>query len=109
MQARSRPNGESLLIVQANHEWSVDRYDEPPEANCERLAALTADLLDDERLREPDWTDYQGWRYALPEDGVARDPFQLAEAEGYTVSATGSLAKPDSMQRSGTASRSPIG
>ncbi|WP_226481400.1 NAD(P)/FAD-dependent oxidoreductase [Natrinema amylolyticum] len=76
------PDGESLLVVQANHGWSVDRYDEPPERNCERLAALTADLLDDERLREPDWTDHQGWRYALPEDGVARDPLQLAEADG---------------------------
>ncbi len=75
------PDSESLLIVQANHEWSVERYDEPPAVNCERLAALTADLLDDDRLRDPDWTDDQGWRYALPEDGVARDPLQLAESD----------------------------
>ncbi|QCW04350.1 NAD(P)/FAD-dependent oxidoreductase [Natrinema pallidum] len=76
------PDGESLLIVQANHEWSVDHYDEPHERNRERLAALAADLLGDERVYEPDWTDHQGWRHALPEDGVARDPLQLAEAEG---------------------------
>jgi predicted NAD/FAD-dependent oxidoreductase len=76
------PDGESLLIVQANPEWSVERYDEPPAANCERLTDLTADLLDDERLRDPDWTDHQGWRYALPNNGVARDPLQLAETDG---------------------------
>ncbi|WP_049899764.1 NAD(P)/FAD-dependent oxidoreductase [Natrinema sp. J7-1] len=76
------PDGESLLIVQANHEWSVDHYDEPHERNRKRLAALAADLLGDERVQEPDWTDHQGWRYALPEDGVDRDSLQLAEAEG---------------------------
>ncbi|PCR89711.1 NAD(P)/FAD-dependent oxidoreductase [Natrinema ejinorense] len=76
------PDGESLLIVQANHEWSVDRYDEPPAANGERLAALTADLLDDRRLRDPDWTDHQGWRYALPEAGVPEAPLQRARAAG---------------------------
>ncbi|MBZ6496212.1 NAD(P)/FAD-dependent oxidoreductase [Natrinema longum] len=76
------PDGESLLIVQANHEWSVDRYDEPPAANEERLAALTADLLDDQRLRDPDWTDHQGWRYALPEAAVPEGPLQRAQAAG---------------------------
>ncbi|OAQ52801.1 NAD/FAD-dependent oxidoreductase [Natrinema mahii] len=76
------PDGESLLVVQANHEWSVERYDESPAENVTELAHLAAELLEDERLREPDWTDHQGWRYALPEDGVARDPLQLAEADG---------------------------
>jgi len=76
------PDGESLLVVQANHEWSVENYDEPPAENLAALADLTADVLDDDRLCDPDWTDHQGWRYALPEDGVARDPLQLAEADG---------------------------
>ncbi len=76
------PDGESLLIVQANPEWSVDRYDEPAEGNLERLAELTADLLDDDRLREPDWTDHQGWRYALPDEGVDLEPLERAEREG---------------------------
>ncbi|MDS0473989.1 NAD(P)-binding protein [Natrinema sp. 1APR25-10V2] len=75
------PDGESLLIVQANPEWSVDRYDEPAEGNLERLAELTADLLDDDRLREPDWTDHQGWRYALPDEGVDLEPLERAERE----------------------------
>ncbi|WP_126663366.1 NAD(P)/FAD-dependent oxidoreductase [Haloterrigena salifodinae] len=73
------PDGESLLVVQANHEWSVDRYDDDPDATLEALAELTADLLGDDRLHEPDWTDHQGWRYALPEDGVDREPVRAAE------------------------------
>jgi len=76
------PGGESLLVVQASHEWSVARYDDPPADNVRELAALTADLLDDERLTEPDWTDHQGWRYALPEGGVDESAVRTAEADG---------------------------
>ncbi|EMA37316.1 NAD(P)/FAD-dependent oxidoreductase [Halobiforma nitratireducens] len=76
------PAGESVLVVQANHEWSRKRYDEPPERNLEALADIAADLLEDERLTEPDWTDHQGWRYALPEDGVPTGPLRSAEKEG---------------------------
>ena len=76
------PDGESLLIVQANHEWSVDHYDTDPDANLEELATMTAALFDDERLLEPDWTDHQGWRYAQPEAAVDREPLRQAEAEG---------------------------
>ena len=76
------PDGESLLVVQANHEWSVDHDDEPPADALEELAGLTADLVGDERLRDPDWTDHQGWRYALPEDGVSREPLERAERAG---------------------------
>lgn len=73
------PDGQSLLVVQANHEWSVEHYDDPPVENVAELATLTADLLDDARLADPDWTDHQGWRYALPETGVLGGPLQSAE------------------------------
>jgi len=63
------PDGESVLIVQANHEWSVDRYDDPPAENVAALAERAAAILEDDRLADPDWTDHQGWRYALPESG----------------------------------------
>ena len=76
------PDGESLLIVQANHEWSVERFDAPADENLAELAAVAADLLDDERLTDPDWTDHQGWRYALPEAGVPTEPLRRAESEG---------------------------
>jgi predicted NAD/FAD-dependent oxidoreductase len=74
------PDGESLLVVQASPQWSAACYDEDPEANVAEMADLTADLLDDERLADPDWTDHQGWRYALPEGAVAGGPVQSAEA-----------------------------
>jgi len=64
------PAGESLLVVQASHDWSVDHYDDPTAENVTDLAALTADIFDDERLTDPDWTDDQGWRYAQPDEGV---------------------------------------
>jgi predicted NAD/FAD-dependent oxidoreductase len=64
------PEGESVLVVQASPEWSVDHYDDDPAENVDELATLTADVLDDARLTDPDWTDHQGWRYALPDEGV---------------------------------------
>jgi len=80
------PAGESLLVVQANHEWSVARYDDEPAANVADLAALTADVLGDQRLTDPDWTDHQGWRYALPEDGVRAGAVEAAaEADLYPL------------------------
>jgi predicted NAD/FAD-dependent oxidoreductase len=76
------PKGESLLIVQANPEWSVDHYDDPPANNVEMLAEMTADIVDDQRLAEPAWTDHQGWRLALPDNGVASGALDSAESAG---------------------------
>ncbi|PSQ07700.1 NAD/FAD-dependent oxidoreductase [Halobacteriales archaeon QS_5_70_15] len=76
------PDGESLLIVQASPDWSVEHYDDPPEGNVAGLADLTADLFEDPRLADPDWTDHQGWRYALPDEGVAAGPVRSAEEYG---------------------------
>jgi len=79
------PDGESLLVVQANHEWSVEHYDDPAEENVAELAELTADLVGDDRLTEPDWTDHQGWRYALPEERVRAGAVDAAAEEGCYV------------------------
>ena len=76
------PDGESLLVVQANHEWSVDRYDADPAENVAALAGHAADIVGDERLADPAWTDHQGWRYAQPEGGVDRGPIDSARREG---------------------------
>ncbi|MFP8889493.1 NAD(P)/FAD-dependent oxidoreductase [Natrialbaceae archaeon A-CW2] len=76
------PDGESLLVIQAGNEWSKAQYDAPREDNLRTLIEGTAALLEDERLTDPDWTDYQGWRYALPESGVSRAPLEAAEADG---------------------------
>ena len=75
------PEG-SVLIVQANHDWSVARYDDPPAENIARLAMMTADIIGDERLQSPAWTDHQGWRYALPDAGAPTGQLQAAESEG---------------------------
>ncbi len=75
------PDGESVLIVQANDHWSVDRYDEDPAGNVAKLARLTADVVGDDRLgagldRPP------GWRYAQPDGGVDRGALEAAERAG---------------------------
>jgi len=77
------PDGESLLVVQAGEAWSVARYDEPPEENVAALAGMAADVLGDDRLRTPDWTDHQGWRYAQPEDDAPAE--LLAEARTHDL------------------------
>jgi renalase len=77
------PNGESVLIVQASHDWSVAHYDDPPAQNVARLAELTATVIGDDRLQDPDWTDHQGWRYAQPEDSAPTE--LLAAAESHNL------------------------
>ncbi len=67
------PDGESLLIVQPSPEWSAERYDDPLEETAETAATLAADLVGDDRLADPDWVDDQGWRYALPNEGLDGD------------------------------------
>ena len=74
------PDGESLLVVQASHEWSTDRYDADPAANVATLADHAATIIGDDRLTSPAWTDHHGWRYALPEAGVEREPVESAHA-----------------------------
>ncbi|MEF8813344.1 MAG: NAD(P)-binding protein [Halovenus sp.] len=73
------PDGESVLIVQASHDWSVEHYDDSPADNVDRLAGETADIIGDERLADPAWTDHQGWRYAQAENAVAGGPLESAE------------------------------
>jgi predicted NAD/FAD-dependent oxidoreductase len=76
------PDGESLLVVQMAPDWSADRFDAPPESVTDEAAALVADLLDDERFADPDWTGLQRWRHALPDAGVDSAPLEEAEREG---------------------------
>jgi hypothetical protein len=76
------PDGESLLVVQANDEWSRTHYDADPTENVATLAEHAADIVGDERLETPAWSDHQGWRYALPESGVRRGPLSSAQSDG---------------------------
>ena len=76
------PDGETLLVVQASDEWSVAHYDDDPAANVAALAEHTADVVGDDRLADPVWSDHQGWRYALPTNGVDRGPIDSARRDG---------------------------
>lgn len=66
------PDGEGLLVVQMAHDWSVEHYDVPDTELTDAVSDKVADLLDDDDLAVPDWTDTQHWRYAQPE-GVIED------------------------------------
>lgn len=76
------PDGESVLVVQAAPDWTRERFDEPPAENVAALANHAAGLVGDDRLRDPAWTDHQGWRYALPDEGTIPGPLREAEHEG---------------------------
>ena len=76
------PAGESVLVVQAAPDWSRERHNSPPAENVDVLTTLTADLIGDERLQDPAWTDHQGWRYALPDEGVRPGALRGAESAG---------------------------
>ena len=76
------PDGESLLVVQMGHDWSAERIDDDPEGVLRESVGHVAELLDDDSFADPDWTDHQGWRYALPNEGVAGDAHRAPEDAG---------------------------
>ncbi|MFB6129901.1 MAG: NAD(P)/FAD-dependent oxidoreductase [Salinigranum sp.] len=61
------PDGESLLVAQMNSAWSREHFEDSAESAAEAAAAAVADLLGDDRLRHPDWTDERRWRDAIPD------------------------------------------
>lgn len=87
-----KPNhadGESLLVVQMAPDWSARRIDDvtvDPADNASDAAELIADLFDDDRLADPDWTDTREWCHALPNNepdfGDENDARQRAEQHG---------------------------
>ena len=77
------PDGESLLIAQMGQSWSAARIDDDSAALAEAAAEHVTGLLEDPRLADPDWTDHQRWRYALPAGN--------GESEGAGLAADGSV------------------
>lgn len=76
------PEGESLFVVQMSPEWTADRFEDDEAEITADAAALTADLLADDRFSNPDWTDTQRWRYALPNEGADAQTLRLGEDAG---------------------------
>ncbi|WP_425601401.1 NAD(P)/FAD-dependent oxidoreductase [Halobaculum magnesiiphilum] len=89
------PDGEGLLVVQMSPRWSSEHYDEPLDEAAEAAATLAADLVGDDRLTDPDWVDDQGWRHALPNDGLVgdADDASAASADGDSVAAAVAAAR----------------
>jgi hypothetical protein len=81
------PDGESLLIVQLNPRWTESH----PEGDVREIGRVArtaaADLLDDERLREPDWVDHQRWSAAVPNHGI--NPALVERASHYDLAIAG--------------------
>ena len=75
------PDGECLLIAQMAPEWSLERYEEPEAEITDAAADLVGELFEDERFADPDWTDIQHWRFALPEGEAEADVLAGAEDE----------------------------
>jgi predicted NAD/FAD-dependent oxidoreductase len=76
------PDGECLLIAQMAPGWSLERYEEPEAEITGAAADLVGELFDEERFTDPDWTDIQHWRFALPEGEANADVLAGAEDEG---------------------------
>ena len=76
------PAGEELLVVQMAPDWSTANDEMPLDDAASEAAVKAAQLLDDDRLTEPDWVDDQGWRYALPDAGVDSDAVEPLETHG---------------------------
>ncbi|MFB6168844.1 MAG: NAD(P)/FAD-dependent oxidoreductase [Haloferacaceae archaeon] len=79
------PDGQTVLVVQASPEWSVAHEEADPDEATATLAGHAADVVGDDRLADPAWTDSKFWRYALPDDGVASGPVEDAAAAGLHV------------------------
>lgn len=63
------PAGESLLTVQLGTLWSAANAGARPQETALEVAHRVAPLIDDERLREPDWWDHHRWGRGLPAGG----------------------------------------
>jgi len=81
------PDGESLLVGWTNPRWtSAHPVSDSPEA--ERIVRESAAaLLDDDRLREPDWTDHERWAASVPNHGV--DPGLVERAPHHDLAIAG--------------------
>ena len=64
------PDGETVLVVQASHDWSVAHAGDDSATNAEVLAEKAATIVGEERLERPDWTDARLWDVALPDGGL---------------------------------------
>ncbi|MEF8975546.1 MAG: FAD-dependent oxidoreductase [Halapricum sp.] len=63
------PEGESVVVVQFGPSWATTHPRAEPAETAEAAADRAAELIDDERVAEPDWWDHQRWANAIPSRG----------------------------------------
>jgi len=63
------PDGRGVLIVQFGPSWAVTHPQTSPAAASEAATNRVVELLDDDRLGEPAWWEYQRWGDAVPTHG----------------------------------------
>lgn len=81
------PDGESLLVVQLSPRWT-SAHPNADEKTIEEVARRSAaELLDDDRLLEPDWTDHARWAAAVPNRGI--NPALLERPLSYDLALAG--------------------
>ena len=81
------PDGESLLIVQLSPGWTTANFDADPAEAGTAAREAAAELLDDERRREPDWTDHARWTSAVPDRGI--DPGLVERTVSHDLAIAG--------------------
>jgi hypothetical protein len=64
------PAGHSVVIAQMAGQYSAENWDEQPASVIAEVAEMVSTVLGED-LRAPDWTEYQKWRYALPDQTVS--------------------------------------
>jgi predicted NAD/FAD-dependent oxidoreductase len=77
------PDGREVLVVQFGEEWSRTHLEAADGTVADAASAFAADLVGDDRLREPGWTDTRQWQYAAPESSPAQEV--LATAGEYDL------------------------
>lgn len=89
------PTG-SVIIAQMSPGWTADHFEDDSAALLGAGLAAVRDVLGDD-LPEPDWSDAQRWRYALPDTAANADALRAGESRGLVmagdfVSGTGRVA-----------------
>ena len=64
------PDGEAVVIVQFGPGWAVTHPQTSPAAAAEAATKRAVELLEDDRLAEPTWWEYQRWGDAVPTRGI---------------------------------------
>jgi predicted NAD/FAD-dependent oxidoreductase len=73
------PDGQEALVVRLGDDWAADHE---ADAATGRARTAVADLLDDDRLADPAWTDHERYRYADPRHHADPGLVRAAADEG---------------------------